>query len=120
MPTLQDHQIRIQQIICCIGDMGCQLSDKLKIGYSCECDIINLEVLLGMLDALYCYDPTATDNCLTQLQVDKMFQYISKICGVCYFPYGTNYAQLAARQGILLQLNGSRLLQLNNGLININ
>lgn len=108
MPTLEDHQIRIQQIICCLGDLGCQLSDKLKLGYSCECDIKNLEILTGMLDSLYCYEPTLTTNCLTQVQIDNMFQYISQICGVCYFPYGTNYSQIALRAGIRLVTSSRR------------
>jgi hypothetical protein len=126
MSTLQDHNIRLQQILCCLAEKGNSLANKLKLGIPCECETNNIALVHIYFQILQCYDPEAnpiSDNCLTQQEVDKIFDHISCLCGTCFFPYGTNYSALAARQGVLLNSQGGRILAVdplsNNFLINI-
>ena len=121
MPTLQDHTIRLQQLLCCLGEKGKVLAKHMQIGKDCCKEIKTLALLHAYWQILECYDPTLVvgDQCLTQEKVDKMLNWMGTECCVCFFPYGTNYTALAARQGLLLQQSGFRILQENNSLINI-
>jgi Putative Ig domain len=93
-PNLEDQYNRLQHFMCCLGSKGAALSTKLKLGLECTCDINTLELLVMYWNALECYDPTPTaTNCLTQTQVDAMWDHISRICGICFSPYGSTYTQ---------------------------
>jgi len=105
--TLQDHSIRLQQFTCCIATKGNDLVKKLRLGISCEKDILILELLVGYYDTLLCFDPTVTDNCLTQEQVDTIWDAVADCCGVCFLPYGTNYTQIYAQQN--QNISGNRI-----------
>lgn len=92
-PTYNDHYHRLQLFMCCIADKGYSVSKKLRISNDCCCEIEELERLMLYWFALECYNPDLQTNCLTQTQVDDIWSCISKICGLCFAPYGSTYTQ---------------------------
>ncbi len=83
-----DHYFRLQQFMCCLGEKGNSLAKKLRISTDCCCDINTFELLVMYWSVLECYDPTAAYNCLTQQQIDLIWDDISEKCGLCFPPYG--------------------------------
>tara|TARA_R110002126_G_scaffold127296_1_gene269489 strand:- start:5971 stop:6435 length:465 start_codon:yes stop_codon:yes gene_type:complete len=59
--------------------------------------IMNLEYLSGAMDAMSCYDPVSSEledgviNCLKESQLDKLFNNVSNITGLCWQPKGITY-----------------------------
>ena len=92
IPSIQDQVVRLQQALCCLGGKGSALATKLKLGMAECCDINEFELHVAYLDILRCYDPTVTGNCLTQQEVDAIWDSISCYCGLCFTPYGTVYS----------------------------
>jgi hypothetical protein len=113
LPTLADQYNRLQHFMCCIGRHGNSLSSKLITGMVCDDDVVNLEILCMFWSVLECYDPTiGVTNCLTQTEIDLIWDYISQKCGICFSPYGTNYT--ICNSGVrITQNNGPRIV--NNG-----
>lgn len=113
--TLADHQNRLQNFMCCLGTKGNDLATKLKLGFPCTCEINTLELLTAYWDILVCYNPALTTNCLTQQQVDLVWEAISKECGICFSPYGSTYitastAPLTTQANTLLTTEGTDTL----------
>ncbi len=115
-PTQQDQTVRLQKFLCCLGDKGAKLANKLRISEDCQCEINTFELLVMYFNTLVCYNPQATYNCLTQLQIDAIWDDISKKCGICFAPYGAEYKVfncgflLTEEQGHLLLEEGGRFL----------
>lgn len=55
--TLRDHQVRLQQLTCCIANKGNELALKLRSGMDCCQDRVVLETLVAVLNTLCCYNP---------------------------------------------------------------
>ena len=88
--TQNDINVRLQIINCCIGRLTGELLNKIKIGSAdVKCKLKDLEVLQGMFEALECYNvlvdniTTEEDNCLTEVQAQRMFDYMSSKCDEC-------------------------------------
>lgn len=88
-----DLTARVQLLQCCIGELASVLLSKIKIGSKdINCKLQELQVLQEMLDAVKCYKVlsstvTEVDNCLTEQQVQDIFDYMSKKCNECFqFP----------------------------------
>ena len=111
MPTIEDHTNRLQLLICCIADKGSKLSDKLKISTDCCCDINIFELLTMYWSVLVCYNPDVTTNCLTQEEVDSIWDDISCRCGLCFNPYGTDYSSLSSRDGRITEDGDRRITE---------
>ena len=89
--TLEDQYNRLQHFMCCLGSKGAALAAKLRISTDCCCDINTFELLVMYWSVLVCYDPTVTTNCLTQAQIDAIWDDIACKCGICFNPYGSIY-----------------------------
>lgn len=86
-----DNYNRLQHFMCCLGSKGSALATKLRYSTDCCCDINTLNLLVMYWHVLVCYDPTATGNCLTQAQINKIWDDISCKCGLCFASYGSLY-----------------------------
>ena len=59
--------------------------------------IMHLEYMDGAMEAMSCYTPITTalqdgvDNCLTEAQLDKLFNNVTTITGICWQPKGITY-----------------------------
>lgn len=89
--TLADQTNRLQHFMCCLGEYGNKLSLKLKLGLSSICEINTFQLLVMYWDVLECYNPENETNCLTQSQIDLIWDDISEKCGICFSPYGSTY-----------------------------
>lgn len=114
--TFDDHFHRLQLFMCCIAENGYLLSKKLRISANCCCDIERLNILTMYWCTLECYNPDVDTNCLTQEQIDLIWEDISKKCGLCFAPYGSVYTtghvgnRLVAGNGdIIVDENGNYL-----------
>lgn len=93
-----DIDVRLQTIQCCIGDLTSKLITSIKIGSSkAHCQLIELQVLQGMIESVECYnvlsdDVTEEDNCLTESQVQTMFDYMASKCSKCFQFPGYSYS----------------------------
>lgn len=87
-PIQANHSLRLKRLMCCIADRGYTLSKRIKLGLDCCCESDTLNLLIMYFNSLLCYDPTAIYNCLTQVQVDSVWDDISRKCGICFSPYG--------------------------------
>jgi|SRR3990167_2938272 len=92
--SLADHYNRLQHFMCCLGSKGSELASKLRYSSDCCCEINTFELLVMYWEVLICYNPLATGNCLTQAQIDTIWDDISKKCGICFNPYGSIYTSL--------------------------
>ena len=87
--TQNDLSYRLRTLQCCIGELTTKLLNKIKIGAKdIDCKLNELLVLQGMIEALNCYnvltdDVTEEDNCLTEIQVQSMFDYMNAKCNNC-------------------------------------
>ena len=88
--TIADQEQRLRLLLCCMGIKGDALATKLRLGLDCRHDIEHLDLLTMYWDALICFDPDNID-CLTQSQIDKIWDKVSEICGICFAPYGSTY-----------------------------
>mgnify|MGYP001569458441 CR=1 FL=1 len=109
-PTQNDHTQRLRLFMCCLGEKGNSLANKLKISTDCCCEINTFELLIMYWSVLECYDPTLTTNCLTQAQVDTIWDDISCKCSICFAPYGSTYTAALLPQRIT-QLNDRRITE---------
>ncbi len=94
-----DHYNRLQHFMCCLGSKGATLATKLRISTDCCCDINTFELLCMYWSVLECYDPTALNNCLTQAQINAIWDDIACKCGLCFSPYGSIYTLAGNRCG---------------------
>jgi hypothetical protein len=101
-----DNYNRLQHFMCCLGNKGHELSKKLRHSTDCCCDINNLNLLVMYWHVLECYDPTATGNCLTQSQIDAIWEDISCKCGLCFAPYGSLYTNATTGCGTRIVNSG--------------
>ena len=101
-----DNYNRLQHFMCCLGSKGAELSTKLKISSDCCCDINTFELLMMYWSVLECYDPTATGNCLTQAQIDAIWDDVACKCGLCFAPYGSLYTATAIGCGNRIVTSG--------------
>ena len=59
--------------------------------------IMHLEYLSGAMNAMSCYTPVTSEaedgviNCLKESQLDKLFNNVSNITGLCWQPKGITY-----------------------------
>jgi len=59
--------------------------------------IMHLEYIDGAMDAMSCYTPVTTEvddgviNCLPESQLDKLFNNVTVITGLCWQPKGITY-----------------------------
>lgn len=90
--TYNDQQNRLQRFLCCLGSKGSDLSKKLRISTDCCCDINTFETLVMYWHVLVCYNPENENNCLTQTEIDTIWDDISCKCGICFSPYGSIYS----------------------------
>lgn len=95
--TQNDFLIRIQLLNCCIGSKTDDLLSKIKIG-SCNINelLIELQVLQGMMKSVINYqvlvgDITEADNCLTESEVQSIFDYMQNKCEQCFKMSGFLY-----------------------------
>ena len=88
--SIADQEQRLRLLLCCIGSKGDILATKLRLSSDCQHDIEQLDLLTMYWDALICFDPDNID-CLTQSQIDKIWDKVSEICGICFAPYGSTY-----------------------------
>lgn len=49
--------------------------------------------------------------CLTQIEVDKIWDHVSKLCRICFAPYGSTYTTVATN--VLVINTGFRLITEN-------
>ena len=88
--TIADQEQRLRLLLCCMGIKGDALATKLRLGLDCRHDIEHLDLLTMYWDALRCFDPDDI-TCLTQAQVDTIWDKVSNLCGICFAPYGSTY-----------------------------
>ncbi len=95
--TQNDFLIRVQLLNCCIGSKTDDLLSKIKIG-ACNVNelLIELQVLQGMMKSVVSYqvlvgDITEDDNCLTESEVQSIFDYMSNSCEQCFQFTNFNY-----------------------------
>lgn len=99
MTTLsqEDFQVRVLLIQCCIGELTSKLLSKIKIGsQDVNCKLKELQVIQGMLKSLKCYEVlvdniTPEDNCLSEQDIQSMFDYMSSKCNICFQYPGFQY-----------------------------
>ncbi len=62
-------------------------------------------------------------NCLTQIQVNKIWDHVAKLCGLCFAPYGSQYIDPTLTDESIftffriIQEDGNYILQENNSFI---
>lgn len=87
--TQNDLTYRLRTLNCCIASKSIDLLNKIKIGaYDVNCKLSDLQVLQGMLDSVSCYQVlgngiTEADNCLTEAEVQSIFDYMNSRCENC-------------------------------------
>ena len=106
--TILDQYTRLQMLMCIIESKGNKLASKLRLGMVCQDEITCLEVLVMYFESLKCYDPT-NPQCLTQDQINLMWDCISQMTGLCFAPYGQT-GPLPSSTMMLLQENSGRLM----------
>lgn len=73
-----DLKVRIQLIESKLADLTNSLVNKVKMGAEdVDCKIKELDVIGNMLEYIKCYKLDSEDNCLTECELMKMFDYIS-------------------------------------------
>ena len=86
-----------------------------------EC-IMHQEYMVALLESIECYTPitlTAEDgvnNCLTEAKLDKVFNNVEDITGLCFLAKGTTYSPNYDASVPLLQVtlnNGTTVVQTN-------
>lgn len=90
-PIQQDLTYRLQYLTGLIATETIKLQSKLRLGEECVCEWEALEVSVMIYDVLRDFDFDADYNCISQLQVDKMFDYISNKYKFFFPPYQSNY-----------------------------
>lgn len=95
--TQNDLTMRLLTLNCCIGRLTNELLVKIKIGSSNTSDLlIELQVLQGMMKIVKKYQVlggliTETDNCLTETDIQSVFDYMSRKCNNCFQLPGFQY-----------------------------
>jgi len=95
--TQDDINLRFQLVQCCIGTKASELLSKIKIGSGdVSCKLNEILVMQRMMKYIKCYnvlqgDTVPEDNCLTETQVQSMFDYLVKRCDLCIKLPGYNY-----------------------------
>jgi hypothetical protein len=115
MATLSEHQYRLGLFKCCLADKANTMALRLKFGNSSCCDINKFETLIAYYKTLKCFDP-GNITCLTQVQIDKIWDDISIKCDICFPPYGQIITTTAIRY-ILDESSGIIDDESGNGLI---
>lgn len=89
-----DFNVRIQLIQCCIGKKTNELVNKIKIGSSdIDCKMREIKILQNMLKYIKCYDLESDNNCITECELLKMFDYLSTKCSQCFQFPGFKYTE---------------------------
>jgi hypothetical protein len=87
-----DFNVRLQLSQCCIGTLTNELVNAIKIGSKdIECKLIEVRILQNMIKYIKCYDLDSEDNCITECELLKMFDYISTKCETCFQYPGFKY-----------------------------
>lgn len=102
-----DNYNRLQHFMCALGQKGVDLTKRLKLGVDCCCETNTFNLLHMYWSVLVCYDPTRDDNCLTQTEIDAIWDDVACKTGICFSPYGTIYT--AAR--FASPASGQRILE---------
>ncbi len=105
----QDLNVRLQLTQCCISTLTNELLVKIKVGAKdVDCKLKDLQVVQEMLEALKCYniltdEITETDNCLSEEQVQSMFDYIASKCKTCFQYPGFNYIDTNSSEEVITE-----------------
>lgn len=87
-----DFNVRIWLIESQIATLTSKLVDKIKIGaedVSCKMD--DLEIIQNMFEYLTCYNLNSEDNCLTECEILKIFDYLATKLKLSFKPPGYIY-----------------------------
>lgn len=60
-----DNTVRVQLLNCCIADLGEEISDRLFLGISQDCQQTTLQLMIAFRDALACYKPNNGETLAT-------------------------------------------------------
>lgn len=89
--TQTDLDERLQTASCCIGSLAYTTSRDFRYGMKCaNHNLEKLFLITVISEILKCYipldptDPDETDNCITELQAQYLFEQISTNCKTCY------------------------------------
>jgi len=72
-------------IQCCIGSKGDTIATRDGLGYRCDKTKRELNLLIGIRDALVSYDITVADedSCLTAAQINDLIDKTKSLCKDC-------------------------------------
>ncbi len=81
--TLQEqHNLNLQNLNCCISTKFDHYSRLIQLGSNLKnCKLQELILLNILFETLKCIP-----NCLTDLQIQNLWKYVSKLCG-CNYKY---------------------------------
>jgi len=100
LTTQSDINIRLWRLMCYIGEEADRIENRISTGSDCSCDIKNLKYLVAASEIIGCYVPkataSATDVCLSETQINTIFDVVSEMTGLCFDPPGLSSAKLEA------------------------
>ena len=79
-----DMALRASMIETCLCEKALLLANKIKNGGDCtelKCQVV---LISEMYDVICRFDPLIPNNCITEDQLDDMYETISQICGICF------------------------------------
>lgn len=91
-----DLTARLNKTACWAHDRALSLSKHLKYeGRMDNCSLADLSLVVAYLEVIECYTPmtVSTDdyNCITEAELENIFENISSITGLCFVPKNTDY-----------------------------
>lgn len=90
--TSYDIELRLAYMLKAISNYSNDLMLKRKLGADCresECKLILMSIYLEILSC-YKNDCVGEYSCLTQTQLEKIFDIVSTLTGYCFPPTGLN------------------------------
>lgn len=91
MYNTNDILYRGQKISCCLVDKALTLKQKIEVGSYCEDEVIKFQYAIAAIEVLEAYNPDSEENCITETQLDTLFNYLADYCGLCFPPVGFNF-----------------------------
>ncbi len=79
--TQEDHENLYRNLMVCIADKGDKIAKKAI--YGMDCDIKELHLLIALANIMCKFDLNEDDNCLTQEEIELLWDYIATKCKLC-------------------------------------
>lgn len=83
--TATNLNIVLTNAVCCSSAQAVKVSKLLSNGSLCaKAEVIKLKLLNDYIEALKCYDPDTTTNCLTEDNFNILVDNLMRICDICH------------------------------------